>query len=201
MNGSLQSLKDKLIEKKSERAVYQKQLKETIENKKALSIKLENTEKARVIAQIVAQSVQKNLEFQVSNLVSTALASVFPDSYEFKLSFVERRNKTECDLFFVKNGQECDPMTASGGGVLDVTNFALRVAIWAIKKTRNLFILDEPFRFVSIDLQEKCSQMVKEISDKLGIQIIMVSHLPNIISSADKIINITNKKGISKIGG
>jgi DNA repair exonuclease SbcCD ATPase subunit len=108
-------------------------------------------------------------------------------------------NKAECDLLFVKDGQEIDPLTAAGGGAIDVASFALRAAIWGIKPTRPVFILDEPFRFVSVDLQEKCSEMLKKISETLGVQIIMVSHLPNIIGSADEIFKVQYVNGESKV--
>jgi len=39
--------------------------------------------------------------------------------------------------------------------------------------------------------------MIKEISGRLGIQIILISHLPDIIGSADKVIQVFNEKGIS----
>jgi len=160
---------------------------------------LSDCQKARAIVQKVAEDCQKKIEFQISNLVSLALASVFPDPYEFKVSFVQRRNRTECDLLFVKNDEECEPLTAAGGGVVDIASFALRVAIWSLKKTRPTFILDEPAKFVSVDLQSKVSAMLKELSEKLKIQIIMVSHLPEIIWSADKIFRVENIKGESKI--
>lgn len=195
----LEGIKHKLISKKAERGLLIKQLAEKKTEKEEADSKYANTVKAREIVQIVAEQTQKQIEFQISNLVSTALASVFPDPYEFKLSFVQRRNKTECDLLFIKNGKECDPFSATGGGAIDIANFALRVAIWSIKKTRNVFILDEPFRFVSIDLQEKCSAMLKEISEKLGLQVIMISHLPQIIGSADLILKVENIKGISQV--
>ena len=194
----LDNLKRRLIGKKAERGLLIKQLAEAKADKEETSVKYDNTANARSIVQIVAESVQKEIEFQISNLVTTALASVFPDPYEFKLSFVQRRNKTECDLLFIKNGKECDPFSASGGGAIDVANFALRIAIWSIKKTRGVFLLDEPFRFLSVDLQEKCSAMMKEISEKLDIQIIMISHLPEIIGSADKIYKVENIKGVSQ---
>ena len=160
---------------------------------------LSDCQKARAIVQKVAEDCQKKIEFQISNLVSLALASVFPDPYEFKVSFVQRRNRTECDLLFVKNDEECEPLTAAGGGVVDIASFALRVAIWSLKKTRPTFILDEPAKFVSVDLQSKVSAMLKELSEKLKIQIIMVSHLPEIVWSADKIFRVENIKGESKI--
>jgi len=152
---------------------------------------------ARALVQKVAEETQQKIEYHISNLVSMALASVFPDPYEFLVRFVQRRNRTECDLLFVKNGEECDPLTAAGGGAIDVAGFALRVAVWSLKKTRNVFILDEPFRFLSVDLQAKCSAMIKEISEKLKIQIIMVSHLTTLTSNADKVFHIENRKGES----
>jgi DNA repair exonuclease SbcCD ATPase subunit len=160
-----------------------------------------NCQKARAIVQVVAEETQKKIEYQISNLVSLALASVFPDPYEFCLRFVQRRNKTEADLIFIKNGNEGDPINVSGGGALDVASFALRAAIWSIKPSNNVMILDEPFHFLSRNLQDKCSSMIKMISDKLKLQFIIVSHIPEITEAADKVFKITNLNGISEIGG
>lgn len=160
-----------------------------------------NCQKARSIVQIVAEETQKKIEYQISNLVSLALSSVFPDPYKFCLRFVQRRNKTEADLLFIKNGNEGNPVDISGGGALDVASFALKVAVWSIKPTDNVFILDEPFHFLSRNLQEKCSQMIKMINTKIkpNPQFIIVSHIPEITEAADKIFEVTNTKGISYI--
>lgn len=158
---------------------------------------LSKTQKARIIVQTVAELTQKKIEYHISNLVTLALASVFPDPYKFVIRFVQRRNRTEADLVFIKNDNEGTPIDISGGGPLDVASFALRASIWSIKPTRNVLILDEPFGFVSRDLQYKCSEMVKMISEKLNVQIIMVSHIPELIAKADKVVGVTNKGGIS----
>lgn len=160
---------------------------------------LVNTEKARVLAQKVAAQIQTQVEDYISNLVTMALAAVFDDPYEFKVSFEPRRNQLECDMVFVKNGNECDPEDSSGGGAMDVASMALRIAIWSIRKTRAVQILDEPTRFVSRDLQENVSDMIKSLSDELGIQILMVSHSPEIIKSADRVFQVENDKGVAKI--
>lgn len=162
-----------------------------------------NCSKARAIIQVVAKETQETVEERISNLVSLALSSVFPDPYEFKLRFVLRRNKTEADLIFIKRGNEGNPIDVGGGGVLDVTSFALRVAVWSIKPTNNVFIQDEPFHFLSRNLQAKCSQMIKMINQKVingkRLQFIIVSHIPEITESADRVFNIINKNGISNI--
>jgi DNA repair exonuclease SbcCD ATPase subunit len=130
-------------------------------------------------------------------LVSIALAAVFPDPYAFVLRFVKRREKTEADLIFVKDGNEGSPMDVSGGGPLDVASFALRTATWAIKPTRNVLILDEPGKYISRDLQSKFSEMIKYLSVKLELQFLIVSHIPEITECADRVFNVANEQGIS----
>ena len=160
-------------------------------------IELENCQKARIIVQEVANKTQEKIEFQISNLVSLALSAVFPDPYEFKVKFVQRRNRTECDLLFVKNNEEVEPLSAAGGGAVDIASFALRVAIWSIKKTRPVFIFDEPGKFLSRDLQNKFSALIKELSYRLQVQFIIVSHIPEIQSCSDRVFSCVNKNGIS----
>jgi DNA repair protein SbcC/Rad50 len=162
---------------------------------------LEDTLKARSVIQIVAKNTQKNIEFHISGLVTMALATIFPEPYEFQLRFVERRNTTEADLIFLKNGNETDDiLNTGGGGVADVASFVLRIALWSLKKTRPTFILDEPDKFLhSLVYQEKTSEMMKELCKRLGIQIIMISDQQNIIAAADKIIRIKIENGVSYI--
>jgi DNA repair exonuclease SbcCD ATPase subunit len=158
-----------------------------------------DAEKARVVIQTTASEIQKNLEYRISNLVTMALAAVFSDPYEFKVEFVERRNQTEADFLFVKRGNECDPLDSSGFGAVDIASIALRMAIWSIKKTRAIMILDEPSRDLSRDMQSKCSELLKLLSVELGIQMIITSHIPELIECADRVINVENIEGYSKV--
>ncbi len=182
---------NKVHQLKGQRKLLAQQKDEAEEERDKHSQSLNFALQGRSIVQIVAEKTQQKLEWHISNLVTTALASVFPDPYDFALRFVQRRNKTEADLIFSKNGNESDDLlNTAGGGVVDVAGFALRIALWSIRKNRAVIIMDEPMRFLSADLQQKASNMLKEISSKLGIQIIMVSHLPGMIASADKIIEV-----------
>ena len=158
-------------------------------------------EKAKEVIRIVGLETQQKLQFHISDITSLALEAVFPDPYKLKANFIQRRNKTECDLTFVRDEMEIDPIEASGVGAIDVAAFALRIASWSmnIPHTRNTIILDEPFRFLSKNYQEQASMMIKEISQKLGIQCIIVTHETALTESADKIFNVSIKNGISKI--
>lgn len=142
----------------------------------------------------IAQKTQGKLESYVSSLVTMALQEIFPDPYEFKARFTSRRNKTECDLLFLKDGEEYIPKESSGGGPLDVVSTILKVAFWSLKKNRPVFILDEPGKYISVDLQDKFSYMIKTIAVKLKLQFIIISHQEAMIAAADKAFQVSRGK-------
>jgi hypothetical protein len=181
------------------RDTYAKQKAEKEQELVLANQKYENVIKARAVVQAVAKETQQSIEIHISNLVTMALASVFPEPYEFKLEFVERRNSTEADRVFLKNDNRIDDiLNFGGGGVADVANFALIISLWALKKTRPIFINDEPDKFLhNIAYQERASAMMKMLCEKLSIQMIIVSDQQNIIAAADKVIRIGCKDGIS----
>lgn len=158
-------------------------------------------EEAQIVIQDVAQQTQAQLEYHVSELVTLAMSAVFEDPYELKVEFVQRRNRTECDIWFKRDDNFINPMLASGGGAVDVAAFALRVALWSLARprTNNVLLLDEPAKFVSANLRTKVGEMLKEISKLLNLQIIMVSHAQELIEAADRYFEVSIKNGISKV--
>ncbi len=178
---------------------------EVMEQRKLVRIlkkKAEACEQAQLIIQNVAQLTQKQLEYHVAELVTLAMAAVFDDPYELSIEFTQRRGRTETDLKFIRDGQSIDPLTASGGGAVDVAAFALRVSLWslALSKTRPTLVLDEPLKWLKGgELPIKGALMIKEISEKLGLQIIMVSHIPDQIEGADQITTVKIQNGKSEV--
>ena len=170
-----------------------------------LNKRIKLLEQAQVFLQKVAQDTQSQLKFQIEDIVNLALETCFPNEYTFQLKFNIARGKTDAELVFLsqKTGRELDPMNCAGGGVVDLTAFALRIASYALEQgidNDNVMILDEPFRFISRDLQERASEVLKTLSTKLNLQIILVTHIPELIDVADKVFRIKkNELGISKI--
>ena len=168
---------------------------------KQLKKEIKASEEAHIIICSIAKETQKQIQYQISSLVTLALKSVFPEPYEFKAEFVMKRNKTECSIFFLKNGKKFDPMTEVGGGVLDVASFALRVSMWALSGVNdNILLLDEPFKNINDDTSElhrKIAELTKEVSEKLNLQIIIISMIPELREVADRVIFIRKKRGVS----
>ena len=197
----LTELKEALQIKKGVRQRIESELLSKTDKLKQLQTDLFSYEKARAIMQLVAKETQEQLEYKISELVSLGLSAIFDNPYELVLNYEIKRGKTEADLLFKRGDNVVKPMLASGGGAVDVAAFGLRVAIWSLKspRTRNTIVLDEPFKFISKNHQVKAGQLLSEISSKLGIQIIMVTHNQEFISAADKVFNVSKVNGISKV--
>ena len=196
---TVQLLRNKLEQQKGQRLQIQNTLTTLQGELVEKTNSLHKHEQAKEIIRKVGMDTQAQLEISISDITSLALEAVFPNPYELKVEFVQRRNKTECDLYFVRDGNRIDPLSASGVGAVDVASFALRIASWSMSTphSRNTIILDEPFRFLSENYQEQASIMLKELSVKLGIQFIIVTHEMTLTTAADKIFNVSIKKGKS----
>lgn len=156
--------------------------------------KAEDAESAKALVLEVATRTQANIGNRVSELVSLALASVFEDPYSFEVEFVQRRGVTEADLWFCRQGHKIEPMFNSGGGAIDVASLALRMAVWSLKRTAPVFVLDEPFRFLhGSGINAKAAAMLQELSHKFGIQVIRTAAIEDedAITGADRVFRVT----------
>ena len=117
----------KLEQLKGARSVLERNVSELQSEIKDMQRDLRRHEQAREIVRNVGMKTQQQLQFHISDIVSLALDSVFDDPYELKVEFIQRRNKTECDLTFQRDGEQMDPLSASGGGAVD-KRLLLRIA-------------------------------------------------------------------------
>jgi DNA repair exonuclease SbcCD ATPase subunit len=140
--------------------------------------RLKHSVRAQEVIVQMAQAVQQKAHQRIASVVSSCLAAVFDDPYEFKIHFEQKRGRTEARLTFLRDGLEVNPIDSSGGGAVDVAAFALRAACLVMNRPRlrRVLILDEPFKFVSEDYQPAVRSMLEQLSRDLGLQIIMVTH-------------------------
>jgi len=180
----------------AEKKVIENDLKKKQNELQSYQEEKEAAEEARIILQTAARKTQQNIEIHFSDLVTKAMQLVFDNPYVFQPEFIEKRNKTECDLWFVKNNQKLRPRFASGGGALDVASFALRLAYWRLEKSAPVLILDEPFKNLSRNLMPKAVEMLKMLSNEFGLQIIMITHIQEIVEEANKVFKIQGGKSL-----
>lgn len=138
-----------------------------------------DAEEAQKILQLVAQTVQQQAHDRIAGVVTRCLAAVFDDPYEFKVVFEQKRGRTEARLIFMSEGKEIDPMSAAGGGVVDIAAFALRLSCLMLSRppVRKLLVMDEPMKFVSERYRDRVRLLLEGLSEELGVQMIFVTHM------------------------
>lgn len=155
---------------------------------------------SQAFIQGVAESVQSCLSSKIDGIVNLGLASCFP-GYEFRMEYVPCRGKTEARFVVMNGGKEIDPMNQCGGGLVDILCFCLRMAVYSISSVNNVIILDEPFRYISKSLRPRVAELLLVLSEKLGIQILEVTHMDEFSDNASNKVLIKKTNGISEVIG
>lgn len=193
----IQRNKGKLESLQERRELLQNNLDIFIYNQKLL-------EESQIFIQQVAKETQEQLKFNIVDTVNLCIATCFQNII-FDIDFKIMNNRTTAKLIYKKDGYEIDPLENSGGGLVELTSFALRIALWNISHTDNVLILDEPLQKLQPkELQIQAFQTIKMLSEKLNLQFIIVANSigsENILDVSDKIfkIKLTKQKINNKV--
>jgi hypothetical protein len=195
------------IQKKKGQLIQVEKNKDEIETKLFdLQDELKCSEEALIFLQEKARTIQKQLEYRINSMVTSALSDIFPDPYEFKAEFEVARGRTECRLKLVRDGKEYSPKNGTGDGPVDVAAFALRPTCLKLSKGNNskILILDEPFRCLAKSLHSEAGGLLQKMAktEGLGYQILLATHSvgdSGLESGADKTFTVKRKGKVSKI--
>lgn len=195
----LDEIKNKLRDITLHQQSIKQQYEDAIQKRDILNDDVLQAKKARIIIQNAAMQTQNNLRYHISDLCTNGMHSIDPQWPKFVAEFETRRNKTELDLLFEENDTRQTPKASSGFGVVDIATICLRFSIWSLNKNRPFFALDEPFKNLSRNHSDSASKMLRLMCDKLGLQILMVSHDKNIVNFADRSFQCKKMAGVSKV--
>ncbi len=138
----------------------------------------------------IGEQAQETAHRQVEELVTGALQAVFGYNLSFHLVPGERGGQVTVDFVlrsFYKHevpghGSEMKVfdtpvMEARGGGMAAVVGFVLRLVILLLTPgARRLLALDESFAHVSASYESAVAELLREVADKAGVQIVLVTH-------------------------
>lgn len=132
----------------------------------------------------LALACQASCAHSISNIVTRCLDAVFScdgkeNRYTFDIEFIEKRGQTEANCTLRDaDGNTYYPLVSTGGGVLDIVAFGLRLACMMLQRPRpaNILIMDEPFRYLSKTYREPLMQLLETLAIETGTQFIMVTH-------------------------
>ena len=146
-------------------------------------------------------TVSANYRDQLCNLftslVTEALTSIFEKDIRFNIRLYSYRNEPAIDISVIEDNLEVDPQKSCGGGLNDVISFVIKIIFIYLKRSSKIIILDAPVKFLSRDYIEQSSNFIHEISKRMNIQKILVSHKPDLEISCDKLITIEKNENRS----
>lgn len=141
----------------------------------------------------------------VENVVTEGLGTIFHDlDLSFEADVGPKYGKVSVE-FFIRQGAKDDPLShrgrpldAFGGGPSSVASLALRV-LTVLKLKRFPFLaLDESLGAVSDEYTDTTGQFLKRLADKLGLDVLLVTHKSAYVDHADRAYScseVTDKEG------
>lgn len=145
-----------------------------------LEKELKDLAEAQAIIQLAAAEMQNTVHREISGVVSKYLSAVFQNAYTFQIVFQKKRGKTEALLTFERNGVVIDdPKNSLGGGVIDITAFALRFVciLRSRPPLRRFVILDEPFKHVHLSARPLALKLLKVLAKETKTQFLISTHI------------------------
>ena len=189
---------EKVIQqKRGEFNLIKKQLNTAQDNVEKYKVLLESILEAQRVIQTVAVATQSSVVFRINDIVNKVIQAGFPE-YSFELKYEVHRSKSEAVMKFYCLDEPIDVMDDSGG-LADLATTGLRFALWSLSTTANVILLDEALKFVSADLRGRAAEILVEICHSLNVQVIMSTHLEEVIEKADTVIKVRKKGKYSSV--
>lgn len=148
-------------------------------------------EKAALLLTTIGDQRQESARHQVEDLVTRALQVIFDAGLSFRMVQAVRANRAEVD-FVIRStygGEVVDTpvMDARGGGMAAVVGFVLRLVVLLLTPGARRFIaLDESFAHVSASYEARVAEFLREVADKAGVQIMLITHSDAYSELADR---------------
>ena len=150
--------------------------------------------KAVEVLNVVQKTMRDTIKDGFESLVTSALQTVFGETYKFEIVYDRRGNFQEID-FVIKRPDLQEPvpiLDTSAGGQVDIVTIALRIILLELVQQSNKspLILDEAFKHVSKEYIESAGEFLKSMYAQMGRQIIFVTHEENLAKLADNTVQM-----------
>lgn len=153
--------------------------------------------------QTLSDVTRQQIIERISAIVTDALQKIKDPNLTFKMLLSVERNQVDVSFVVVEKdtGNELDIIHSSGGTIADLITFPLRVSLllkWSPQLSR-LLLMDEQFKFVAAQDRESLAEFIRQISEKLNLQILLVTHMSELTARAHKVFGVIKKGNKSVI--
>lgn len=159
-------------------------------------------EKVSLLFQSISEQQQAVLIEKIERLVSLGLRAVFEEDMTFIIRMQTKADQMTAS-FRLRDGTglETDIMDAKGGGVAVLVGVLLQIVMLTLMRGRmaQVLFLDESFSHVSDEYIPKVAALMRTMSSKLGMQIVLVTHQPEFQEDADAVYRFSKKEGCTVV--
>jgi DNA repair exonuclease SbcCD ATPase subunit len=198
----LRDCKDAVVQFEIKHRILIEDVKRRKTNVSDLEKKYKNIEEAQKIIEVSAKRIFQRLLVSFEDLVSESISNVVKKEYNFHIDFKKKHGNASADIYLEdQDGNKLDAVESVGGGIVDIESISLRISMWAVsqKNIRPVFLLDEPFKNLSSRYRPALCEVINNLSRKLNIQFIIVTHEEELIEIADKVFNVSCKDNTSNV--
>lgn len=150
----------------------------------------------------VASNERISVKEHVEQLITDCLHKVYDDTYSVEFEYGVRGSKTSVEIHMVR---KCDDgivvrrkIDGIGGGVADTMAFPLKLIVLLNDgEFDKVLVTDEPGKHLDKDRVRNFFEFVREVSHRLGVQIILSSHWDVAKEVADTVYEVSLDDSVS----
>lgn len=176
-----------------------KELKSEIEELGSL---VEDLDRVTILLNSMGEDQQFQTQQKIEELVTRGLQTIFDDTLSFHIIQTVKGKSVVVDFIvrttLARMVVDTPVMDARGGGLAATIGFLLRLVVLLLSKgtrSENILVLDETFAHVSAEYLPAVGEFLQEVKDKTGIQILMVTHQPELAEFADRVYRFSTENG------
>jgi DNA repair exonuclease SbcCD ATPase subunit len=127
---------------------------------------------------------------RMSGLISYGLTTIFEDqNLSFHPVIGKKNDRVYIELKTANNGIEGE-FGSFGGSVAVIESFLLRIICMLKLKLSRFMLLDETFASIGSEYIQNTSRLIGELSDKLGLDVLLVTHQPEFQNYAKRVYKV-----------
>ena len=202
----LKSRQKRLQSKQAENELLLKQVKEQ-EDKCEVAVKnTQITNDALEFLEGIANSRREQMKGKIESVLTEALQLVYGSDRRIELTYSVKNFRSDLAIEIIKdtvNGEVRRVLDGSGAGlgVSDTISVPLRLLVMLGDNTTDkICLLDECYKHVDIERVPVVTAFLKVLTERLGIQVLMLSHHESIRDEADACYEVmVDQNGMAQV--
>jgi len=193
-----------LSQKRAENELLERQARKSEEEVLQTATDMQSSMEALVLLEEVANSRRGAVKGRIESVLTEALQLVYNSSRSIELDYSVKNNRSHLAFELVKDTpagvvRRTLDGTGSGLGVSDTVSVPLRLLVLLGKHADKICVLDECYKHVSIGLVPVVTKFLRVLTERLSIQVVLLSHHESVRADADAAYEVKEVAGVSTV--